>query len=190
MRQLFYAVLAIAVTATQAHADDAAPDVVADAAAEPGDATGDAVEAPKETGRPTEKGTLGLGLIFGEPTGISAKLYLADDRAVQGAVGGSFYADAWQLHGEYVLHPWILQDRDTFVLPVYVGPGMRFMYYNEGRDGDAHFAIGLRGVIGMLFDFKTVPLDVFVEVAGVIEYDFDDGFGPGLNVGAGIRYYF
>jgi hypothetical protein len=42
----------------------------------------------------------------------------------------------------------------------------------------------------MLFDFKDVPLDVFVEVAGVLEYDFTEGWGPALNAGAGVRYYF
>ena len=40
-----------------------------------------------------------------------------------------------------------------------------------------HVALGLRGVVGMLFDFKDVPLDVFVEVAGVLEYDFAEGWG-------------
>jgi hypothetical protein len=144
-----------------------------------------------DEGRPTEKGTLGLGIIIGEPTGITAKLYLEDDQAIQGAIGGSFIVDAWQVNAEYVLHPWILQDRDTFVLPVYVGPGVRFMRYNEGRDSDnAHYAVGLRAVVGLLFDFKNVPLDVFVELGGVLEYDFSDGAGIGGNIGAGIRYYF
>ncbi len=151
----------------------------------------DGTEAAAGEGRPAEKGTLGLGIIIGEPTGITAKLYLEDDQAIQAAVGGSFIADAWQLNAEYVIHPWILQDRDTFVLPVYVGPGVRFMRYNEGRDSDdAHYAVGLRAVIGLLFDFKNVPLDVFVELGGVLEYDFSDGAGIGGNIGAGIRYYF
>ena len=148
-------------------------------------------EAPKEAGRPSEKGTLGVGLIFGEPTGISAKLYLKDDQAIQGAFGASFYVDAWQLHGEYVWHPFILQDRDTFVLPVYFGPGLRFMYYNGGRSGEtADGAIGLRAVAGLLFDFKNVPLDVFLELGGAVEYRFETGWNAGLNFGAGIRYYF
>jgi hypothetical protein len=175
MRMLF-AVLVLACLPTSARADDAAP--------------GEPAETPVASGRPSEKGTLGLGLIFGEPTGISAKLYLKDDQAIQGAFGASFYADAWQLHGEYVWHPWILQDRDTFVLPVYLGPGLRFMRYNGGRGGDATFAMGLRAVIGLLFDFKNVPLDVFIEVGGAVEYDFTDGVGGGFNVGAGVRYYF
>jgi hypothetical protein len=180
MRMLF-AVLALLISATTARAQDAPP----------GATTEEAPEAPKEEGRPSEKGTLGLGIIIGEPTGITAKLYLQDDQAVQVAIGGSFIADAWQLNGEYVFHPWILQDRDTFVLPVYVGPGLRFMRYNEGRDSDnAHYALGVRAVVGLLFDFKNVPLDVFVELGGVLEYDFSDGAGIGGNIGAGVRYYF
>lgn len=173
MRTL-YAMLAIALATTSVRAEEAAPPA----------------DPPKEEGRPAEKGTIGVGLIFGEPTGISVKVYLKDDQAIQGAFGASFYADAWQLHAEYVWHPWILQDRDTFVLPVYLGPGLRFMRYNGGRGGEASFAAGLRAVAGLLFDFKSVPLDVFVEAGGVLEYDFSDGAQPGFNVGAGVRYYF
>jgi hypothetical protein len=148
--------------------------------------------APAEEGRPAEKGTIGVGLILGEPLGICAKLYLQDDQAVQAAVGSAFIGGGLQLHAEYVLHPWILQDRDSFVMPVYLGPGLRLVDYNAGRGADSHFAIGARAVIGLLFDFKEVPLDVFVEVAGVFEYDFKDteGFGLALNAGAGVRYYF
>jgi hypothetical protein len=144
-----------------------------------------------EKGRPVDKGTVGVGIIIGEPTGICAKLYLKDDQAIQGAVGGAFVGGGIQIHADYVFHPWILQDRDTFVLPVYLGPGLRFIQYNNGRSA-SYFAPGLRAVIGMLFDFKNVPLDAFVEVAGVLEYRFVTGKGVGvaLNAGAGLRYYF
>jgi hypothetical protein len=76
------------------------------------------------------------------------------------------------------------------VLPIYIGPGARFIQYSGARGGDDHYAVGLRGVVGMLFDFKEVPLDVFLEIAGVVEYDFTEGWGPALNLGAGVRYYF
>ena len=141
-------------------------------------------------GRPAEKGTLGVGIIVGEPTGISARLYLKDDQAIQAAFGASFVANGIQADGDYVFHPVILQDRDTLVIPLYVGPGVRFIDYSGGSNGDSHFAMGLRAVGGMLFDFKDVPLDAFIEVAGVLEYDFKDGVGLGLNLGAGVRYYF
>jgi hypothetical protein len=138
-----------------------------------------------------EKGSFGAGIIIGEPTGVSARLYLKDDQAVQAAVGSAFVGGGWQIHADYCWHPWILQERDTFTLPVYFGPGVRAIRYDDGRDSH-YYALGLRAVIGMVFDFKNVPLDVFLEIAGVGEYGFKDeeGFGVSLNGGAGIRYYF
>ena len=148
-----------------------------------------------EKGRPADKGVFGIGLALGEPVGISAKLYVRDDQAIQAVIGSAFAAGGIQVHVDYVFHPWILQDKDTFVLPVYLGPGLRFIDYIPGEGAADHIAIGLRAVIGMLFDFKNVPLDVFLEVAPVGEYDFGggsakSGFGVSLNGDAGVRYYF
>jgi hypothetical protein len=140
-----------------------------------------------------EKGTFGVGLVIGEPTGISMKLYLKDDQAIQGAIGSAFVGGGIQAHADYVFHPWILEDRESFTLPVYLGPGLRVIDYDKGRGGNSYVAVGVRGVIGILFDFKSVPLDAFVEVAGVGEYGFSSsqgGFGLALNAGAGVRYYF
>ena len=92
-----------------------------------------------------------------------------------------------------MFHPWILQDRDSFVLPVYLGPGLRVIDYSGGSNGNSHFAVGLRGVIGLLFDFKNVPLDAFLEVAGVARVRLQDRqrrSASAFNAGAGIRYYF
>jgi hypothetical protein len=141
-------------------------------------------------GRPVDKGSFGIGLVIGEPTGVAAKLYLGDDTAVQAAVGFNFIGSGVQVNAEYVFHPWILQERDLFVLPIYLGPGVRAIQYDGGRGADGHFAFGLRGVVGLLFDFKNVPLDTFVEIAGVIEWDAAEDLEPAFNLGAGVRYYF
>src|SRR5512143_1375841 len=95
-----------------------------------------------DSSRGTDKGTLGVGIILGEPTGITAKLYLKDDEAIQAAVGSAFIGGGLQ---------------------VYVGPGVRLIDYANGRDNSS-FAIGARIVGGLLFDFKEVPLDAFIEV--------------------------
>lgn len=138
-----------------------------------------------------DKGTIGIGLILGEPTGISAKLYLKDDQALQAAAGFAFVGGGLHVHLDYVFHPFILQSKDSFVLPFYFGPGIRVIDYRNGRD-TSFIAVGLRAVAGLLFDFKNVPLDAFFEVAGVLEYGFADGEGAGLslNAAAGVRYYF
>jgi hypothetical protein len=140
--------------------------------------------------RGVDKGTFGIGLIIGEPTGVSAKLYLKDDQAIQAAVGGAFVGGGFQVHADYVFHPYILQTRDSFVLATYLGPGVRFIQYSNGRE-EGTVALGLRATGGLLFDFKEVPLDAFLEVSGVFEYESgDEGAGLALNAGAGVRYYF
>ena len=141
-----------------------------------------------------DKGTIGIGLILGEPTGISVKIYLRDDQAIQACAGSAFINGGIQVHADYVFHPWILTQKDSYVLPVYIGPGLRAIDYRGGGNSNT-FAFGMRGVVGLLFDFKDIPLDAFVEVAGVLEYRFanetgDKGVHPALNVGAGARYYF
>jgi hypothetical protein len=170
----------------------ALPSVILIACAAGVAAADDDADAPSsiEKGRPVDKGSFGIGLVIGEPTGISAKLYLDDDTALQAAVGLNFIGSGVQINAEYLLHPWILQERDVFVLPIYLGPGVRAIQYDGGRGADGHFAFGLRGVVGLLFDFKNVPLDAFVEIAGVIEYDTAEDLELAFNLGAGVRYYF
>ena len=143
------------------------------------------------TGRGEDKGTIGVGIVIGEPTGICARLYLKDDQAIQAAVGAAFIGGGLQVHADYAFHPYVLQSRESFVLATYVGPGVRVIQYSDGRD-NSFIALGLRAVGGLLFDFKDNPLDAFVEVSGVLEYGFQDGEGVGLalNAGAGVRYYF
>ena len=137
------------------------------------------------------KGVFGAGLIVGEPTGVSLKYYLGDDIAIDGAIGGAFLGRGIQVHGDILWHPWILETKPSFVLPAYVGVGARVLDRNAGGGEDDHFRIGARGVFGVLFDFREVPLDVFVEIAGVADYRTrGDAFGLDINVGAGVRYYF
>lgn len=142
--------------------------------------------------QPIEKGSFGLGIIIGEPTGISAKLYLDDDTAVAAAAGSAFIGGGLQVHADYLLHPWVLENRELFVLPAYVGGGARLLSHDTGTAQDLH--IGARAVGGILFDFKELPLDAFFEVAAVLDFAFsnDDhgGFGIDLNAGLGTRYYF
>src|SRR3954470_18294648 len=122
MDRVLRAMLVLAVTAVPAWADD-----------------------DEGSGRAVDKGSIGVGIILGEPTGVTAKLYLKDDQAIQGAIGSAFIGGGLQVHGDYVFHPYILQTRPSFVLPLYVGPGLRMIDYTNGRD-DSSFAIGVRGV--------------------------------------------
>jgi hypothetical protein len=143
--------------------------------------------------QPAEKGVLGAGLIVGEPTGVSGKYYLTDDRAIDLAIGGAVVGRGLQVHGDFLWHPWVLDQEPSFALPLYLGIGGRILNHNAGgSDDEDHVRIGVRAPVGILFDFTRVPLDVFAEVAGVLDYHTrgDDNFGVDFNAGIGARYYF
>lgn len=146
--------------------------------------------------QPAEKGAFGAGIIIGEPTGLCAKLYLQDDQALQAAIALSAVVGGFQVHADYVFHPVILEEREAFTLPAYVGPGLSLLQHPGDGDSDGDVRLGLRAVGGILFDFKELPLDVFAEVAAVARYTFGsesesvNGLGIGLNGGIGARYYF
>ncbi len=140
----------------------------------------------------TEKGVLGIGLIVGEPTGISGKIYLGDDTAIDFAAGAAFIGRGLQIHGDYLWHPLMLENTSVFVLPAYAGVGLRILRRDDGDSLKAHTRIGVRLVGGVLFDFRKIPIDVFVEAALVGDYRTIEGdhLGLDVNLGAGVRYYF
>jgi hypothetical protein len=137
-----------------------------------------------------DKGSFGIGLILGEPTGGAAKLYLSRDTAIAAAVGSAVIGGGLHVHADFLLHPWILESRDSFVMPIYLGGGVRVVDRDTG-DGDGTFHVGLRIVGGLLFDFTEIPLDVFAEIAAVPDYEFadNDSVGIEINAGLGVRYY-
>lgn len=133
----------------------------------------------------------GLGVIVGSPTGVSAKYYLGEQMAIDAALGGAFLnRRGIHFHMDWLFHPLVLVSDEAFTLPVYVGLGGRLLQHSQDNDhSDLH--IGARVPGGISFDFKTIPIDVFVEVALVIDIIRDhDGFTTDLNAGAGVRYYF
>src|SRR5689334_8971191 len=93
----------------------------------------------------------GVGVILGEPTGISAKFWLDKTEAIDAAAAWSFgNQDSLQLHANYLLHRY-----DAFFgidpqygkLPLYFGLGLRYKSGENG--GDDRF--GVRVPIGVTY---------------------------------------
>ncbi len=67
---------------------------------------------------------LGLGVIFGEPTGLSAKMWTSDRTALDAAVAWSFIGTGWlHIHTDFLVHNYDLIDVSEGALPVYLGLG-------------------------------------------------------------------
>jgi hypothetical protein len=136
----------------------------------------------------------GVGVIVGSPTGLSGKYYLSPTAAVDAALGGALLGDqGLHVHADFLYHPFVLYDdaAGAFTLPFYFGGGLRILNHVH-FDDSADLHLGLRVPVGIVFDFKNVPIDVFVEVALVVDFlhAANEKTGLNLNAGIGVRYYF
>lgn len=140
--------------------------------------------------------TFGLGIMLGAPTGLSGKYFLGPDRALDFGVGFINYyrgRDGLHLHMDYLFHPVSLVSVPEFELPLYFGIGGRFFSFDDNDNDDVdNFAFGVRAPIGISFDLTRTPIDIFFELALVIDFfsGYRDNVGTDLNGAIGFRYYF
>ena len=157
-----------------------------------------AVEARPRPARTAEfqaNKVFGLGIMLGSPTGLSGKYYLSDSTALDFGVGAVHrwrYRSALQIHADFLWHPVVLATTDPFLLPLYFGIGGRLLDHDDYRDDyEDGTHLGVRAPLGILMDFNTVPIDIFFELALVVDVISDDDHGYVDFVGAiGARYYF
>lgn len=123
----------------------------------------------------------GLGLIFGEPTGISMKYFLNEENAIDAALAWNLNSGGWfNIHADY-LHHWYLINVSSGELPLYAGIGGRLGFGNQVR-------VGIRIPVGLSYHFDGAPFDVFIEV--VPEMDLTPATQFNMQGGIGGRYYF
>lgn len=132
---------------------------------------------------------LGIGLIIGEPTGLSVKLWRSSVAAIDFGLGWSAFdnqndsqSTRIHLHMDFLRHSFnMLHSNER--LPVYYGIGGRFK-----GGSDSQSTLGLRGVLGVAWLPMSTPLDLFVEIAPSIDVVPATNFN--LDAALGIRYYF
>lgn len=121
----------------------------------------------------------GIGVIAGEPTGISVKLWQNSIFAYDAAAAWSF-GDEGSLH----LHADMLWHNTTLInsqFPIYYGLGARVNLQDDLR-------AGIRIPVGIAYNVQSMPLDIFWEIVPVL--DIMPDIGLGFNGAIGVRYYF
>ncbi len=124
----------------------------------------------------------GIGIILGEPTGLSGKYWVSSHNAIDGGVAWSFrHSGFFHLHGDYLWHfPDVIQSTEKFT--PYLGFGGRF----GATKGKA--LIGVRVPVGMTFIPRGAPVDVFLELAPIL--DLAPATELSFNAGIGVRFFF
>ena len=147
------------------------------------------------TGTIAQERRFGLGVIIGEPTGLSAKLWVSPVNALDFGLGWSYWGERIgpdnvvysgesrvHFHMDYLWH-WFnaIQSNERF--PLYAGVGGSI---NTGAGYDASAAI--RGVFGIAWMPHHAPIDVFLELVPSLQVVPSTGFG--IDAGLGARFYF
>lgn len=135
-----------------------------------------------KSGMTAQNQHFGLGIIIGEPTGLSGKLWTGNHTAIDGALAWSFgKKDALHIHGDLLVHNFKLIKVSEGKLPVYYGIGGRIKLEHESK-------IGIRIPIGLNYQFQNAPLDLFLEIVPILELIPATDFN--MNGAIGIRFFF
>ena len=130
---------------------------------------------------PQDKG-FGLGILIGEPTGVSGKAWISHRNAIDAGVAWSFRHKGFiHLHADHLWHfPDIIQSSEQFTL--YTGIGGRL---GVGR-GDGVFGVRIAG--GLALWPSHAPIEIFLELAPIL--DLVPATELSANGGIGVRFFF
>lgn len=128
-----------------------------------------------------------LGVILGEPTGVSFRSIIGGSNAIDFQVGWNAQDNKYDknsnldIHGAYLFHKKSEIRIEGYRLPFYFGPGGRIRVGGETL-------IGFKVPLGLYYKFGSNPFSMFIEIS------------PGMNIipetdlelsgGIGFRYIF
>ena len=133
---------------------------------------------------------IGVGIIVGEPTGLSFKYWLGGGSAIDAALAWSLEGrNSFSIHGDYLRH-FELIEVESGHLPFYAGLGvrMRFLEDRPGNDDNDNFRLGVRIPLGIAYLFEDIPLELFLEVVPTLDLITSTEFD--MNFGVSGRWYF
>jgi len=128
-----------------------------------------------------EKG-VGLGVILGEPTGLSFKAWMQSRTAIDLVVAWSLEGkDTLHFHGDYLYHDFDFIKVEKGKFCVYYGLGARIKSDKKAR-------FGTRIPLGISYMLEKAPLDIFFELGPILDLTPSTEFE--MSGGVGLRYYF
>lgn len=129
----------------------------------------------------------GVGIMVGEPSGLSFKKWLNNLNAVDAGVGWSFPENgSIHLHADYLYHNYDLIKVSDSKIPFYFGIGGRLKFKGEEKSAKGN-SIGIRVPVGVAYEFSRAPFDVFLEIVPILDISPDTRFT--FNSAIGVRYY-
>lgn len=136
-----------------------------------------------------EKG-IGLGVILGQPTGVSSKAWLTPNTSFDLGAAWNFSRSktdrAWasqkdfQLHADYLFHNFSVFPTNTGKMPLYYGIGGRIIFDSKSR-------MGIRMPVGIDYILNNAKVDIFLEAVPILDLAPATSFD--LNAAIGARFW-
>lgn len=125
---------------------------------------------------------IGVGMIIGEPTGISAKIWMENNVSFDAAAAWSVGDyDFFNFHIDYLFHKYDIINYEEGTFPIYFGVGGKVILKDESE-------VGIRFPLGIEYIFDDLPLDIFIELAPILNVLPGTSFR--FDGAIGIRYFF
>lgn len=138
--------------------------------------------------RADASGPLGVGIVLGDPTGVSANYRLSSERSVDAALAWAFGSDpGFQIHSDYLWHRANLIRDPKISFDLHYGVGARLMSIRDDKVKD-RTRLGLRLPVGLSTSFEQRALEVFGELA--LGMNLIPATSADLDFGIGARVYF
>ncbi|HCD51909.1 MAG TPA: hypothetical protein DEQ34_05650 [Balneolaceae bacterium] len=120
----------------------------------------------------------GLGLMIGEPTGVSIKKWLSERTAFDiGAAWSLNDFETLHLHSDFLIHT---PFDDNPGLTFYYGAGVRVLFAKDP-------GVGIRAPLGLSYQFDSIPFDLFLEAVPIL--NLTPYISLAGNGAIGMRYY-
>ena len=127
-------------------------------------------------------GDIGLGIILGEPTGLSLKLWRGRTMALDAGAAWSFVNGEYlQVHGDILFHNFNLFNVESDKMALYYGFGGRVKFEDKT-------VVSVRLPVGVSYELARTSIELFLEIVPML--DVVPETKVGVAGGAGFRYFF
>ena len=129
-------------------------------------------------------GNIGLGIILGQPTGLSGKLWTGKTTAFDAGAAWSLSGNEYfQVHGDFLFHNFNLFEVDSGKMALYYGFGGRVAIFEDAED-----RVSIRVPVGISYEFAKTSIELFLEVVPML--DILPETVADIGGGVGFRYFF
>ena len=130
----------------------------------------------------------GLGVVIGDPTGVSLRVGLEERHSLETAFAfSSGTYEGLHFHGTYLWDNARRIQLQKNALEMYYGLGLRVISINKGRY-DGEVALGPRTPIGLLYKINNPNIEIFGEISATL--DLSPRTDVDLDAGIGFRVRF